>query len=101
MIKLEFEQNLSRDDVIIISRDGRKWFVISGSSRLMEERHLNPMPSEDKKPFGMILESAALSWPIINQQIITWLHFSKKYQKHGKITWYWFEIVPRELPLKS
>ena len=49
MIKLEFEQNLSRDDVIIISRDGRKWFVISGSSRLMEERHLNPMPSEDKK----------------------------------------------------
>ena len=61
MIKLEFEQNLSRDDVIIISRDGRKWFVISGSSRLMEERHLNPMPSEDKKPFGMILESAALS----------------------------------------
>ena len=61
MIKLEFEQNLSRDDVIIISRDGRKWFVISGSSRLMEERHLNPMLSEDKKTFGMILESAALS----------------------------------------
>ena len=68
MIKLEFELNLSRDDVIIISRDGRKWFVISGSSRLMEERHLNLMPSKDKKPFGKILESAAKKVELTNHQ---------------------------------
>ena len=70
-IKLEFELNLSRDDVIIISRDGRKWFVISGSSRVMEERHLNPMPSKDKKPFGISCDKLTNHQPVNNHVIIT------------------------------